>query len=408
MAIAPGSGTGSEPADIEPLLAGGTRSADVEAYRERVRGLIAQSVSPLLDAAERDRRFPRAAVQAIGSAGLFRERWEGRNGDIGRAVVLAEELGRALIGGIGVGILVQSENVIPILRRFGESPEAERLLEQVLDGAAVGSIAASEPQGGSDLAGVRTLAEPHGDGWRVSGQKAYSSPAGAADFCLVLCRLPEGSGFFEPAQAIAVVPRDGYEAQRLETAGCRSLETCRLSVDAEVPAGLVLASRGLGLHALQWGLSFERFAGAVFVLGSAETTLRLAITRLHRRTQFGAPLFDHQELRLRIAALAAEVRLLRGGLYELASRWDRTDQRLMREAAATKVTAARLCERVLSECAHVFGASGYLEDETPFPRLLRDSRMARLGGGSDEMMLELYAGGLEADDELYDRLTTVE
>ena len=100
--------------------------------------------------------------------------------------------------------------------------------------------------------------------------------------------------------------------------------------------------------------------------------------------------------------------LMRAQLERAVAAPGRTDQRLMREAAATKVTAARLCERVLSECAHVFGASGYLEDETPFPRLLRDSRMARLGGGSDEMMLELYAGGLEADDELYDRLTTVE
>lgn len=408
MTTAGQSGSGGEASSVEPLLAGGSDGAAVRAYRERIRGLIERSVSPLLDAAEQERRFPRAAVEAIGNAGIFRERWDGRHGDVGRAVVLAEELGRALTGGIGIGILVQSENVIPILRRFGESPEAEHLLEQVLDGAAVGSIAASEPQGGSDLGGIETLAEPHGDTWRVHGHKAYSSPAAAADFCLALCRLPAGSGFFEPAQAIAVVERSGYEAHRLQTAGCRSLETCRLTVDAEVPAGLMLASRGLGLHALQWGLSYERFAGAVFVIGSAETTLRLAITRLHRRTQFGQPLFDHQELRLRIAALAAEVRLLRGGLYELASRWERTDQRLMREAAATKVTAARLCERVLSECAHVFGASGYLEDETPFPRLLRDSRMARLGGGSDEMMLELYAGALETDDELYDRLTAID
>ena len=82
---------------------------------------------------------------------------------------------------------------------------------------------------------------------------------------------------------------------------------------------------------------------------------------------------------------------------------------MIREAAATKVTAAWLCERVLSECAHIFGGSGYLENETPFPRLLRDFRLARLGGGSDEMMLEVYAGALETDDELLDdRLTAIE
>ena len=197
---------------------------------------------------------------------------------------------------MGIGILVQAENVIAILRRFGESAEAERFLEQVLDGAAVGCIAASEPHGGSDLAAVRTQAEPHGNGWRVRGEKAYSSPAGAADFCLALSRLPEGSGFFEPALAIALIEKDGFEARPLQTAGCWSLETCRLTVDAEIPAGQLIASRGLGLHALQWGLTFERFVGAAFAVGGAETTLRLAITRLHRREQFGGPLFSHQEL----------------------------------------------------------------------------------------------------------------
>jgi alkylation response protein AidB-like acyl-CoA dehydrogenase len=92
----------------------------------------------------------------------------------------------------------------------------------------------------------------------------------------------------------------------------------------------------------------------------------------------------------------------------MAARWTKTDGDLIRRAAAAKVTAAKLCERILSECAHIFGGAGYLEDETPFPRLLRDARLARLGGGSDEMMLELYAQGLESDDELYDRLTSIE
>ena len=408
MASAPEPGADPGPADVQPLLAGGTDSSEVEAYRLRVRALIAESVSPLMDSAEEEHRFPRAAVAAVGASGILRERWAGPHGDVGRGLVYAEELGRALTGGIGIGLLVQSENVISILRRFGDSDEARALLDQVLDGAVVGCIAASEPQGGADLAAVRTVAEQDGDGWRVRGEKAYSSPAGAADFCMALCRLPEGNGFFEPALAIALVDRDGFAPRPLQTAGLWSLETCRLTVDAGVPAGRMLAARGLGLHALQWGLTFERFAGAVFAIGGADTTLRLAITHLHRRTQFGAPLFEHQALRLRIAELAAQVRLMRGGLYELASRWERTDQRMIREAAATKVTAARLGERVLSECAHVFGGSGYLENETPFPRMLRDFRLARLGGGADEMMLELYAGALETDDDLYDRLTSIQ
>lgn len=408
MAAARQPGPESEPAGVEPLLGGGTDSPEVEAYRERVRGLIEQSVLPLFESAESERRFPRAAAEAVGEAGLFRERWSGEHGDVGRALVFAEELGRALTGGIGVGLLVQSENVIPVLRRFGESDETGRWMEETLDGSAIGCIGASELAGGSDLGAVQTTAEPEDDAWRLRGVKAYSSPAGAADFCLALCRLPEQASFLGPPLAIALVERNGFEARPLETAGCRSLETCRLTIDTLISPGSLIAARGLGLHALVWGLSFERFAGAVFAVGGAETALQLATTRLRRHSQFGGPLFDQQSLRMRVASLGAELMLLRGGLYEMASRWTKVDGDLIRRAAAAKVTAARLCERVLSECAHIFGGAGYLEDETPFPRLIRDARLARLGGGSDEMMLELYAQGLESDDDLYDRLTSIE
>lgn len=390
-----------------PLFSEGTSGPHVDAYRQRVRDVIAGSVSPLVEAAEANRRFPRAAVEAVGAAGLYRERWEGDDGDVGRALVLSEELGRAGVGGIGVGLIVQSESVVPLLKRFGRSPEVARWMEAVLDGEAVGCVAASELAGGSDLASVTTTAHREGDGWRIRGMKAFASPAGAADFCLVLCRM-EGDSFMGPKLAIALVERQHVETRLLETSGCRSLETCRLTIDGLVPPELLLALQGLGLFALNWGLTYERFASAAQVLGGADAAIRLATTHLRRRRQFGSPLIDQQSLRIRLASLSAEVLLARGGLYTIASRWTRLDQRLMREAAAAKVTAALLSERVLSECAHLFGGAGYLEDETPFPRFLRDLRLARLGGGSNEMMWELYAQGLESDDELYDRLISIE
>jgi acyl-ACP dehydrogenase len=391
----------------EPLFSQGTSGPHVDAYRERVRELIAESLWPLVEPAEAERRYPRAAVEAVGKAGLFRERWAGEHGDAGQALILSEELGRAGLGGIGIGLIVQSENVVPILRRFGQSPEAAQWMDAILDGTAIGCVAASELGAGSDLASIETTAVPEDGGWRVRGTKAFSSPAGAADFCLVLCRL-EGESFLGPKLGIAVVEKQHFEARQLETSGCRSLQTCRLTIDGPVPDGLLLAPQGLGLHASHWGLTYERFAGAAQALGAAETAIRLATTHLHRRTQFGGPLFEHQALRLRISSLAAELLLARNGLYVIASEWTKPDQRLMREAAAAKAAAALLSERVASECAHIFGGAGYLEDETPFPRMIRDMRLARLGGGTNEMMWELYAQGLEVDDGLYDRLVSIE
>lgn len=387
----------------------GLAGPHVDAYRERVRQVIDDSIVPLVDEAEAKRRFPRAAVEAIGAAGLYRERWEGPHGDTGRALILSEELGRSAVGGIGVGLLVQSESVLPLLRRFGRSQEVARWTEAVLDGRAIGCVAASELAGGSDLASVSTAVHREGYGWRISGVKAYSSPAGAADFCLALCRMEDGQDSGPvPKLAVALVERQHFEARRLETSGCRSLETARLTLDGVISPEHLLAMQGMGLFVLNWGLTYERFASAAQALGGADAAIRLATTHLRRRNQFGGPLFDQQALRIRLASLSAEVLFALGGLYALASRWRQLDQRLMREAAAAKVTAALLSERVLSECTHLFGGAGYLEDETPFPRFLRDMRLARLGGGSNEMMWELYAQGLEGDDALYDRLIAIE
>jgi alkylation response protein AidB-like acyl-CoA dehydrogenase len=395
---------GDEPA---LLFSQGTDGPHLDEYRARVAGLLTESVLPLLEAAEADRRFPRQAAEAVASAGLFRERWRGPHGDTGRALVFSEELGRAALGGIGVGLIVQSESVVAVLRRFGGSPEAERWMEAVLDGKAVGSVAASEPQGGSDLSAVQTTASREGDGWRIRGRKWFSGPAGAADIVLVLCRLDDEPAMFGPKIGIAVVERRHIEVRHLETSGCRSLETCRLTIDGQIPDALLLVQEGLGLHALNWGLTYERLAGAAQALGGAETAIRLATTHLHRRHQFGVPLYQHQALRMRLSSLAAEVMLARKGLYVLASQVQ-PDQQFMRQAAGAKATAAVLAEHVVSECAHLFGGPGFLEDETPFPRVIRDLRLARLGGGSNEVLWELYAQSLEVDDELYDRWISIE
>ncbi len=394
--------------EVEPLLDAGADSTAVAEFRARIRELIAASILPLFEPAEAERRFPREAAAAFGKAGVYRERWAGEDGDAGKALILSEELGRALVGGIGVGLILQSEAVAPILRRFGKGAEAAEWLEALLEGAAIGCVAASEMRGGSDLASTETAAVREGEGWRVRGTKAFCSPAGAADFCLVLCRLEGEDSMLGSRLALALVEKSQFEARPLQTAGCRSLETCRLEIDALVPDSSLLAPQGLGLHAANWGLTFERFSAAALAVGGANAAIRLATTHLQRRTQFGSPLFEHQALRLRLAALAAELMLVRDGLYAMAARWQKPDGKLMREAAAAKVTAAQLGERVVSECAHMFGGAGYLEDETPFPRLLRDLRVARLGGGTDEIMWELFAGGMEGDDELYERLISTD
>jgi acyl-ACP dehydrogenase len=397
----------------ERLFDRGLASEAVGRYRARVREQIATAIAPLVDAAERERSFPRAAVERLGEAGLFRERWAGGpEGDPGKSILFAEELGRAGLGGVGVGISLHAEAALGILTRFARSPSARVRAEAALDGRQIACVATSERDVGSDLTAVATGLDRDGGGWRLRGRKWFVSPGGKADFAIVLCRVSDaeraGGALRAAPLALAIVPRSGLRIEKvLPTTGMRGLETVRLTVDARVGEDDLLGRPGLGLAAISWGLTHERLAIAAQVLGGAELALALTVTHLHRRRQFGARLIEHQALRLRLADLAAQVRLARHGVYATAAMPAGSLTEAARETAGIKVTAARLAERVVTECVHLFGGTGYLEDETPLGRLWRDTRIGRLGAGSDEMMWELVAAGLRPEDEIYDRLMAV-
>jgi acyl-ACP dehydrogenase len=170
----------------------------------------------------------------------------------------------------------------------------------------------------------------------------------------------------------------------------------------------VLGRPGRGLHTVTWGLTHERLATASGAIGAASLALALATVHARRRVQFGARLIDHQAIRLRLGRLAAEIWLARSGLHALAASLQDARPETVRQAAAAKATVANLAERAVSDCMQVLGGRGYLEDATPLARLWRDVRLARIGGGTDEMMWEIVAGGLDGDDELYDRFVAAE
>lgn len=387
--------------DLGRLLGSGTLHEDIANFRRRVRDVIEQEISPLIDEAERSRQFPRQAIVALGRSGLLRERWAGgRHGDLGRSALLAEEIGLAGLGGVGVGIGLHTEAATGLLRQSARSDYAKEVLQKALDGEWVCCVSTTEELVGSDLSAVATELKRDGDRYLVRGTKWFVSPGARADVVLVLCRAEDGP-------AIAMVPAEGLTVvKKLETTGMSGLETVRLAIDSEIPADALLVPPGHGLLALTTALSYERLAIAAMFLGTADLALTLAITHLHRRTQFGQPLYAHQALRLRMADLRSQVTIAKRGLYATVAEMSARGIVNVADAAALKVTVARLCEHVISECMHIFGGRGYTEDETPFSRLWRDVPSGRLGAGTDEILWEIVASSMRADDALYDRWIT--
>ncbi|WP_069812633.1 acyl-CoA dehydrogenase family protein [Streptomyces sp. TP-A0874] len=354
------------------------------------------------------RRFPRQVLERLGKLGVLRERWRGDcPGDVVFGAELAETVAANAPTGIAVGVSLHTESVLSMLHRFGTTDYLAELRERALDGAAIGAVAASEPTGGSDLSAVRTVAVPDAAGWRISGRKKYVSLGAVGDFVVVLCRVADRAGKPTRRLATVVVPLAEAEVTREhEKLGTHALDTVAVAFDdVLVPHEALLGRSGLGLANISYGLTFERLAVGAQILGAVGHALSLAVEHTERRSQFGAPLRSHQHLEYRLADVLVELEVLRGAVYHTARQLvdNPLERSLVARVAAVKVHAARKAEYLVSECMQMFGGAGYLPQETPLGQIWQDVRLARIGGGTDEMMLALVAGELSGAARAYDR-----
>ena len=380
-----------------------TDELSVEEYRTLLADAFNDDVAKWTAEAEESERFPRQLIEHLGQRGVFAQKWRnGQHPDVAKLVALAIELGKLGSAGIGVGVSLH-DSAIAILRRFARSDYLKDIAERAIHGEAVLCIGASEESGGSDLQICETEVRSVRDGFEVKGIKKFVSLSPVADYVMVVGRGVDGDPTSRHGNVLLIaVPLEQTEIQTpYRKVGAGPLDTAAVHIDTWVPADALIARAGTGLAAISWGLAHERMSIAGQVAGGCQRVLGITHARMIERRQFGSTLFEHQALRLRMADLQARVDLLRHGLNGIAAQ-GRLD---LRAAAAVKVTAARLGEEVLSECMHIFGGSGYLVDETPLGRWWRDMKLARVGGGTDEVLWELVAAAMKPDYDGYHELT---
>ena len=374
---------------------------DVDGYRELLAEVFDERVAAWTTEAESSEQFPRKLIEHLGAAGVFRGKWGpagGQHPDVAKLNELAFRLGHLGSAGIGVGVSLH-DSAIAVLRRFGRSDHLKAVCEQAIDGRAVLCIGASEESGGSDLQIVETEVRSARDGFEIRGIKKFVSLSPIADHIIVVARGVDHDATSRHGNVLVIaVPTSQVEVQKpYRKVGAGPLDTAAVHIDTWVPADHLVARAGTGLAAISWGLAHERMSIAGQVASSCQRVLGITHARMVARRQFGATLFEHQALRMRMADLQARVDLLRHALTGIAAQ-GRLD---LRAAAGIKVSAARLGEEVLSECMHIFGGAGYLVDETPLGRWWRDMKLARVGGGTDEVLWELVAAAMKPDFDGY-------
>jgi acyl-CoA dehydrogenase len=368
---------------------------DLAAIRAQTREYVEKEIVPRAADWE-EGGVPRSVLDDMARLGFFGLRAPEEFGGLGMgalaSVVFAEELGRSTYGGFTITVLVHTDLAMPYLTRFGTQEQKERWLPGMISGEILSAIGVTEPDAGSDVAALRTTARPEGDGYVINGSKMFITNGGIADLVFIAARTdPAAKG--SRGISIFAVEREtpGFKASRaLEKMGWHSSDTAELVLDEVwVPNENLIGEENRGFYYIMTNFQNERLAIMGQALGEAQRALELTIEHVKRRTAFGSPLWEKQAIRQRIAARQAEIDAGRELAYHAAWLSDQGED-ATRQVSEVKAYVGELANRVLYDCVQFHGGMGFIA-ETAVERLYRDVRIASIGGGATEVMLDEVA-----------------
>ena len=364
-------------------------------FREVCRKFVAREMIPRVKEAEAAGTFPADLWPAMAAAGLLGinhpEEYGGSGGGVLALTILSEELAHSS-GGLAITPLVSSYMAGPHLARYGDEEQKERWLRPLLAGECVAAIAVTEPGAGSDVAGLAATATAADGGYRLRGTKMFITNAGLADVLIVAAKTEPGAGHRGITTFLVERGAEGMSlSPPLEKLGWHASDTREVVFDdCFVAAERILGEPGRGFHQIMEAFQVERLSLAGMALGLAQAALDEAIAHARERRTFGAPLSKHQTIAHRLAAAAAELEAARALTYQAAARWDDGHPEAATTTAQAKLVAPRIASHVVDEALQVFGGYGFIE-ETPVAMHYRDARILRIGGGTDEVQLEILA-----------------
>jgi acyl-CoA dehydrogenase/citronellyl-CoA dehydrogenase len=366
-------------------------------FQAGARTFVDRQVRPLVEPAEAATEFPAELWKRLGSAGMLGlitpDELGGAGGDRLAVALLAEELARAS-GGIAVTALVSAYMAAPHLIYHGTPAQQRRWLPPLAAGEAVAAIAVTEPGTGSDVAGISSTARRTDRGWLLNGRKMFITNAGLADVLVVAARTGDtGRG----GLTLFLVERGTpglSTGEPLRKMGWHSSDTREVLLDGvELAPDAVLGTENRGFYQIMDGFQLERVALAAMGIGHAAECLDLAKEYAGQREAFGKPLIQLQAIRHRLAAMEVELEAARLITYQAAARLDAGHPEAYKSVARAKYHAATVANHVVDDAVQLFGGAGFVE-EFPVARHYRDARIVRIGGGTDEIQLEILTRGM--------------
>jgi len=363
-------------------------------FRDTVRKFVQEELAPRAREFDQKGRIDKALYKRMGELGMlglrYDPKWGGAGLDWSFTAVMFEELAHCDNAGVTMGISVQTDMATPSLHQFGSDELRRRYLVPAVSGEMVAAIAVTEPDAGSDVAGIKTRAVRDGDDWLINGSKIYITNAATADWLCLLAVTDPDAGYGGFSQIVVPTDSPGFTYQLLDKIGNWGSDTGQLFFeDVRVPVANTIGDVGRGFQQQMMQFQDERLIACVSSNAGAEALWEATRTYCEERVVFKKPLSKMQVTQFKFIEMLTQIAAAKELTYACIRKRIRGED-ATKEISMAKLFTGRMARMVADHCIQLHGGFGYMK-ESVAGRAFVDTRLISIGGGADEVMIHYLA-----------------
>ena len=365
-----------------------------ELFRTSLQDFLQKEVVPHIEKWEKTGTIERFIWKKMGEMGFFGinypETYGGLNLDLFYTVIFLEELQKIKSSGFAAAMWAHAYLAMTHLHAEGSEQIKKDYLTPSILGDKIGALCITEPFGGSDVAGMKTTAVLQGDSYIINGSKTFITNGVYADYYVVAAKTNPALG----NKGISIFLMDsnlkGVSATKLDKLGWRASDTAEIAFDnVVIPASNLMGEDGKGFPYIMQHFALERLIMAINAHARAEYAMDYTIQYMAEREAFGKSINQFQALRHTMVDHATEVEHCKVFNYAAVARLNKGEY-VVKEATMAKLKSTKVADEAIYSCLQMLGGYGYME-EYPLARLLRDSRLGPIGGGTSEILREILS-----------------
>jgi citronellyl-CoA dehydrogenase len=368
-------------------------------FRQTVRKFAEKELRPFIDEWEKAETFPNEVFKRAGELGVFAahypEEHGGGGGDFWFSVAKSEELVAGGMAGVTMGLLVQGDMATPVISDLGTKEQIAEFLTPAIHGEKIAALGVSEPNAGSDVAGIQTWAKKDGDDYVINGAKTYITNGTRADFVTLLVKTNPDAGAHGCSFFLVPTKTKGFSvAKKLKKIGNHSSDTAELAFeDMRVPKRYLLGEENMGFMYLMQNFQSERIIACTSACAGYQHALDMAVSYGRDRKAFGKPIIKREYWQHKFVDLYTKLEAGRALTYKGAEAYNedkyvkkgQIDLDTVKLISMAKIFVGEAGTEILDQCLQFHGGAGYIE-EYPIARAWRDNRLFRIGGGTTETL----------------------